>query len=153
MSGERDRIVLGGGRMRPSPRLVAVAKHIPLLILVCVGGICVIATGIVHVASGQPGEGWLRIAFGVFSLSDFCSSSGVPFATSVETCPHVRSGKLTGLTRPCWSAVQKSTSARMRRRRDRFMRATATRASCTFPKCDRSHPFMYGARSDVPRRS
>jgi hypothetical protein len=64
-------VVSGGGRMRPSPRLVALAKHVPLLILLCVGGIWVVATGIVHVTSGQPGEGWLRIAFGVSLVFGF----------------------------------------------------------------------------------
>jgi hypothetical protein len=64
-------IVSGDGRMRPSPRLVAVAKHVPVLILLCVGGIWVVATGIVHVTSGQPGEGWLRIAFGVSLVVGF----------------------------------------------------------------------------------
>lgn len=55
-------IVSGGGRMRPSPRLVAAAKHVPLLILLFVGSIWIVATGIAHVARGQSGEGWLRIA-------------------------------------------------------------------------------------------
>jgi hypothetical protein len=64
-------IVSGGGRMGPSPRLVAVAKHVPLLILLFVGGIWVVSTGIVHMTSGQPGEGWLRIAFGVSLIVGF----------------------------------------------------------------------------------
>jgi hypothetical protein len=64
-------IVSGGGRTRPSPRLVAVAKYAPLLILLCLGSIWVVATGIVHVTSGEPGEGWLRIAFGVSLVVGF----------------------------------------------------------------------------------
>lgn len=64
-------IVSGGGRMRPSPRLVAVAKHVPLLILLSVGSIWVVAAGIVHVTRGQQGEGWLRIAFAVLLVVSF----------------------------------------------------------------------------------
>jgi hypothetical protein len=64
-------IVSGGGRIRPSPRLVAVAKHVPLLILLFVGSIWVAATGIVRVTRGQPGEGWLRIAFAVLLVVSF----------------------------------------------------------------------------------
>ena len=47
------RIVSGGGRTRPSPRLVAGAKHVPLLILLSLGCIWVAATGIVHMTRGQ----------------------------------------------------------------------------------------------------
>jgi hypothetical protein len=64
-------IVSGGGRIRPSPRLVAVAKHVPLLILLFVGSIWVMATGIGHVASGQSGDGWWRIAFALLLLVAF----------------------------------------------------------------------------------
>ena len=64
-------IVSSGGRIRPSPRLVAVAKHVPLLILSSVGSIWVAATGIVRVTRGQPGEGWLRIAFAVLLVISF----------------------------------------------------------------------------------
>jgi hypothetical protein len=64
-------IVSGGGRIRPSPTLVAVAKHVPLLILLFAGSIWVAATGIVHVTRGQPGEGWLRLAFAVLLLVSF----------------------------------------------------------------------------------
>jgi len=64
-------IVSGGGRIRPSPRLVAVAKHLPLLILLFVGSIWVVATGIVNVRRGQQGEGWLRIAFAVLLVVSF----------------------------------------------------------------------------------
>jgi hypothetical protein len=58
-------IVTGGGWRRPSPRLVAVAKHGSLLVLLLGGSIWVVATGIVFVTRGQPGEGWFRIAFAV----------------------------------------------------------------------------------------
>lgn len=64
-------IVSGGGRMRPSPRLVAVAKHVPLLILLFVGSIWIVATGIGYLASGQSGAGWWRIAFAVLLLVAF----------------------------------------------------------------------------------
>lgn len=64
-------IVSGRRRIRPSPRLVAVAKHVPLQILLFVGGIWVVATGIVYVTRGQPGEGWLRIAFAVLLAVSF----------------------------------------------------------------------------------
>ena len=64
-------IVSGRGRIRPSHRLVAVAKHVPLLILLSVGSIWVAATGIVRVTHGQSGEGWLRIAFAVFLVISF----------------------------------------------------------------------------------
>jgi hypothetical protein len=64
-------IVSGGGRMRPSPRLVAVAKHVPLLILLFVGSVWVVATGIGYVASGRSGDGWWRIAFAVLLLVAF----------------------------------------------------------------------------------
>jgi hypothetical protein len=64
-------IVSGGWRMPPSPRLVAVAKHVPLLILLFVGSIWVVATGIGYVASGQSGDGWWRIAFAVLLLAAF----------------------------------------------------------------------------------
>jgi hypothetical protein len=64
-------IVSGGGRIRPSPRLVAVAKHVPLLILLFVGSIWVAATGIDRVTHGQQGEGWLRIAFAVLLVVSF----------------------------------------------------------------------------------
>ena len=64
-------IVSGGGRTRPSPRLVAVAKYVPLLILLCLGSIWVIAIGVDDMTSGQPGEGWLTIAFGVSLVVGF----------------------------------------------------------------------------------
>lgn len=47
--------------MRPSPRLVAAAKHAPLLILLFVGSVWIVVTGIASVARGQLSEGWLRI--------------------------------------------------------------------------------------------
>jgi hypothetical protein len=64
-------ILSGGGRIRPSPRLVAVAKYVPLLILLCLGSIWVIAIGVDDMTSGQPGEGWLTIAFGVSLVVGF----------------------------------------------------------------------------------
>ena len=64
-------IVSGGGRRRPSPRLVAVAKHGSLLILLLVGSIWIVATGIGYVTSGQSGDGWWRIAFAVLLLVAF----------------------------------------------------------------------------------
>jgi hypothetical protein len=64
-------IASGGGRMRPSPRLVAVAKHVPLLILLFVGSIWTVATGIGYLASGESGAGWWRIAFAVLLLLAF----------------------------------------------------------------------------------
>jgi hypothetical protein len=64
-------IVAGRRRIRPSPRLVAVAKHVPLLILLCLGSIWVVATGIAHVTRGQQGEGWLRIAFALVLVVSF----------------------------------------------------------------------------------
>jgi MYXO-CTERM domain-containing protein len=64
-------IVSGGGRRRPSPRFVAVAKHVPLLILLLVGSIWIVATGIGYVTSGQSGDGWWRIAFAALLLVAF----------------------------------------------------------------------------------
>jgi hypothetical protein len=86
-------IVSGGGRIRPSPRLVAVAKHVPLLILLFVEafGSWLRALAIWPAASQVPDGGGSPSQ--CCSWSRFCSPSGVPFATSVETCPHVRSRK------------------------------------------------------------
>jgi hypothetical protein len=50
---------------------VAVAKHVPLLILLFVGSIWIVATGIGYLASGQSGAGWWRIAFAVLLLVAF----------------------------------------------------------------------------------
>ena len=56
-------IVSGGGRRRPSPRLVAVAKHGSLLVLLLAGSIWIVVTGIGYLARGEPGSGWWRIGW------------------------------------------------------------------------------------------
>lgn len=55
-------IVSRGGRRRPSPRLVATAKHGSLLVLLLVASIWILTIGIGYLARGEPGSGWWRIA-------------------------------------------------------------------------------------------
>jgi len=58
-------IVSGGGRRRPSPRLVVAAKYGSLLALLLVGSIWIVTIGIGYLARGEPGSGWWRIALAV----------------------------------------------------------------------------------------
>lgn len=58
-------IVSGGGRRRPSPRLVAAAKHGSLLALLLVGSIWIVTIGIGYLMRGETGSGWWRIALAV----------------------------------------------------------------------------------------
>ncbi len=58
-------IVSGGGRRRPSPRLVATAKHGSLLILLLVASIWIVTIGIGYLTRGEVGSGWWRIALAV----------------------------------------------------------------------------------------
>jgi hypothetical protein len=58
-------IVSGGGRRRPSPWLVATAKHGSLLALLLVGSIWIATIGIGYLARGEPGSGWWRIFLAV----------------------------------------------------------------------------------------
>lgn len=64
-------IVSGGVRRRPSPRLVATAKHGSLLVLLLVASIWIVATGIGYLVRGEPGSGWWRIALAVLLLIEF----------------------------------------------------------------------------------
>jgi len=57
------RIVSGGGRRRPSPRFVAVAKHGSLLVLLLAGSIWIVVIGIGYLARGDSGSGWWRIGW------------------------------------------------------------------------------------------
>jgi hypothetical protein len=56
-------IVSGGGRRRPSPRFVAVAKHGSLLVLLLAGSIWIVVIGIGYLARGDSGSGWWRIGW------------------------------------------------------------------------------------------
>jgi hypothetical protein len=58
-------IVSGGGRRRPSPRLVTVAKHGSLLVLLLAGSIWIVVIGIGYLARGDQTSGWWRIALAV----------------------------------------------------------------------------------------
>jgi hypothetical protein len=58
-------IVSGGGRRRPSPWLVATAKHGSLLALLLVGSIWIATIGIGYLARGEPGSWWWRIFLAV----------------------------------------------------------------------------------------
>jgi hypothetical protein len=64
-------IVSGGGRRRPSPWLVATAKHGSLLVLLLVGAIWILTIGIGYLARGEPGSGWWRIALAVLLAGAF----------------------------------------------------------------------------------
>jgi hypothetical protein len=58
-------IVSGGGRRRPSPWLVATAKHGSLLVVLLVGSILILTVGIGYLVRGEPGSGWWRVAMAV----------------------------------------------------------------------------------------
>jgi hypothetical protein len=55
--------VMGGPRVRPSPRFAFMTKHGPLLAILFLASIWIVAVGIGYLTSGEPGQGWWRIAF------------------------------------------------------------------------------------------